>query len=75
MSSHSNQCRKRRSLNRYTSYMVLIIEIIENETSSFEEAVEKLVWVNTMVEEYESIVNNSVWKMVARPMNKLIMGL
>lgn len=57
----SNLCRQRRSPNQYIGYMTLMTELVENEPSSFEEAVEKHVWVDVMVEEYESIVKNSVF--------------
>lgn len=56
----SNQCRKRRSPYQYTNYMALTIEIVETKASFFKEVVEKLVWVDTMVEEYDSIVKKSV---------------
>lgn len=71
MESPSNLCMQRRSPKRYTGYMALMIELVETKPSSFEEAVEKIVWVDSMVEEYESIVNNSVWEVVPRPANKL----
>eukprot|EP00253_Pinus_taeda_P010203 PITA_10203 len=51
-----------------------MIELVENETSSFEEAVEKPRWVDAMVEEYKSIVNNSVWEVVPRSVDKLVVG-
>jgi len=34
--------------------------------SSFEEVVQKIVWVDAIVEEYDSIVRNSVWDVVPR---------
>eukprot|EP00253_Pinus_taeda_P010842 PITA_10842 len=39
----------------------------ETEPSSFEEAVKQTVWVDAMLEEYDSIVHNSVWDVVPRP--------
>lgn len=44
--------------------------LTEIEPSSFEEVVDQLVWVDAMVEEYDSIVKNSVWEVVPRPKNK-----
>eukprot|EP00253_Pinus_taeda_P005840 PITA_05840 len=41
-------------------------ECVETETSSFEKAVQKPVWVDGMVEEYDSIVRNSVWDVVPK---------
>eukprot|EP00253_Pinus_taeda_P033718 PITA_33718 len=51
-----------------------MIEFVEAEPSSFEEAIEKPVWVDAMVEEYESIVKKNVWVVVPRPANKSLVG-
>eukprot|EP00253_Pinus_taeda_P010846 PITA_10846 len=42
--------------------------------SSFEEAIEKPVWVDAMVEKHESIMKNNVWEVVPRPADKSIVG-
>ena len=47
----TSQCRQRRSLDRHTSYMSLMSESVKTEPSSFEELVEQLVWVDSMVSE------------------------
>ena len=54
--------------------MALMTKLVEIEPHSFEEVVEKLVWVNEMVEEYESIMKNSVWEVVLRPKGKSVVG-
>ena len=46
--------------------MALVGECVETEPSSFEEVVHQPIWVNDMVEEYDSIVRNSVWDVVPR---------
>eukprot|EP00253_Pinus_taeda_P028241 PITA_28241 len=71
----SNQRRLRRSLDWYTGYMALMTELIDTEPPSFEEEPEKPIWVDLMVEEYESIVKNSVWEVVPRQEEKLVVGL
>lgn len=43
MGALSNLCRQRRSPKRYIGYMALMIELVETDPSSFEEAVEQLV--------------------------------
>eukprot|EP00253_Pinus_taeda_P002483 PITA_02483 len=68
----SSQRRHRRSPERYTSYMALVGECVETKPSSFEDAVQQLVWVDAMVEEYDSIVQNNVWDVVPRPEDKLM---
>jgi len=40
--------------------------IIDEEPSSFEEVVEKKVWKDAMIEEYQSIMKNDVWDVVPR---------
>ena len=54
--------------------MVLMTELVETEPSPFEEAVEKRVWVDAIVEYYESIMKNNVWEVVLRPKNNLMVG-
>ena len=44
------------------------------EPSSFEEVVEDTAWVDTMVEEYDSIVRNSAWEIVPGPKGKSMVG-
>ena len=51
--------------------MALMSKCIVTEPSSFEEAVQKPIWVDAMVEEYDSIVRNSAWEM---PVGKLVVG-
>ena len=70
----SSQCRQRRSHERYTGYMALVGECVHTEPSSFEEAVQQLVWVDAIVEEYGSIVWNSVWNVVPTLENKSVVS-
>ena len=45
------------------------------EPSSFQEAVQEPTWVDVIVEEYDSIVKNSAWEIVPRPVDKSMVGL
>ena len=54
--------------------MAIMTKVVETEPSSFEEVVEKPVWVDAMVEEYESILKNNVWEVVPRSVDKLVVG-
>ena len=67
--------RHRRSPKWYIGYMALMTKLIEIDPSSFEEAIEQPVWVDAMVEEYESIAKNNVWEKVPRPTYKSMVGL
>ena len=62
--------RQRRSPERYIGYMAHVGECAETKPSSFEETVQQPVWVDAMVEEYDSIIWNSVWDVVPRPQDK-----
>jgi hypothetical protein len=37
-------------------------KIIDSEPSTFEEAAKQKVWKDAMMEEYQSIMKNDVWK-------------
>ena len=47
---------------------------IVTEPSSFQETVQQLIWVDAMVQEYDSIVKNSAWEIVPRPVDKSVVG-
>eukprot|EP00253_Pinus_taeda_P034662 PITA_34662 len=54
--------------------MALAGECVETEPSSFEEEVQQLIWVDAMVEEYDSTVRNSFWDVAPRLENKLVVS-
>jgi hypothetical protein len=54
----------------FSSYMALMCDLIENEPTCFEEAIQKKEWVDAMTEEYQSIIKNDIWEIVSRPKNK-----
>eukprot|EP00253_Pinus_taeda_P010402 PITA_10402 len=58
--------------NRYQRYLTIMSTIIQNEPSSFLDAVKHQVWKDDMTEEYESITKNDVWEVVPRPQDKTI---
>jgi len=70
----TSQRMQRRSLDQYTGYMALMSESVETKPSSFKEAVQSLVWVDAMVEEYDSIIRNNAWEVVPRPEDKSMVG-
>jgi hypothetical protein len=47
---------------------------MDEETSSYEEAVENQVWKDVMAEEYQSIMKNDVWDVVPRPKEKSVVS-
>jgi hypothetical protein len=52
--------------------VALLSDIIDAEPSSFEEELEKKVWKDAMLEEYQSIMKNDVWDVVPRPEGKSV---
>jgi hypothetical protein len=49
-----------------------VSNIIDAKHSSYEEVVEKKVWQDAMIEEYQSIMKNDVWDIVPRPKEKSV---
>ena len=54
----------------YSSYVALLLDIIDAEPTNYEGAIKKQVWLDAMVEEYNSIMKNEVWDVMSRPKNK-----
>jgi len=54
--------------------MELMTKFIDSEPYSFEEEVSRLVWVDSMVEEYDSTMKKNVWELVPSVENKLVVG-
>eukprot|EP00253_Pinus_taeda_P004112 PITA_04112 len=46
--------------------------IIQNEPSSFSDAIKHQVWKDVMTKEYESIMKIDVWEVVPRPLDKTV---
>jgi hypothetical protein len=61
---HRSVFRKGRPLKKFSNYMALVSNIIDVEPSSFEEATNKQVCRDVMVEEYIYIIRNGVWDIV-----------
>jgi len=54
--------------------MALVGECIETVPYSSEEVVQWPIWVDAMVEEYDSIVQKNVWDVVPRLENKSVVS-
>ena len=54
--------------------MALVGECVDIEPSSFDEAMQQPVWVDVMVEKYDSIIQNNVWDVVPRPQGKSVVS-
>ena len=49
-------------------------DLVDKEPTCFEEPTKQKEWVDAMVEEYQSIINNDVWEIVPRPKNKSVVS-
>jgi transposase InsO family protein len=54
----------------FSSYTALMCDLLEEEPTYFEEAIQRKEWADVMTEEYQSIMKNEVWEIVPRPKNK-----
>jgi hypothetical protein len=59
---------------RYAGYVALVSNNSDAEPSLFEEANKLQVCKDAMLDEYKSIMKNSVWDIVARPKDKSIVS-
>jgi hypothetical protein len=57
---------------RFCSYLAMVSSIRESEPSTFEEAVDREVWRDAMMEECNSIMKNDVWEVIPRPEEKSV---
>jgi phenylalanyl-tRNA synthetase alpha subunit len=62
--------RERKKPKQFSNDMALMCDLIEKEPTCFEEVVQEKKWMDTMIEEYRSIMKNDVWEVVPRPKNK-----
>jgi hypothetical protein len=54
----------------FSSYMDLMCNLLDEEPTCFEEAIQKKEWADAMTEEYQSIIKNDAWEIVPRPKGK-----
>ena len=54
----------------FSSYTDLMCNLLDEEPTCFEEAIQKKEWTDAMTEEYQSIIKNDVWEIVPRPKSK-----
>jgi hypothetical protein len=54
----------------FSSYTALMCNLLYEEPTCFEEAIQKKEWADAMTEEYQSIIKNDVWEIVPRPKSK-----
>jgi hypothetical protein len=66
---HSEKSKKPKRFSSYAAYMT---KLLDEEPTTFEEAVQKKQWKEAMTEEHQSIMKNDVWEIVPRPKEKSV---
>jgi hypothetical protein len=56
--------------NPFSSYTALMCDLLEEEPTCFEEAIQRKEWADAMTEEYQSIMKNKVFEIVPRSKSK-----
>jgi hypothetical protein len=54
----------------FSSYTALMCDLLEEEPTYFEEAIQWKEWEDAMKKEYQSIIKNDVWEIVSRSKSK-----
>jgi hypothetical protein len=60
--------------NPFSSYTALMCDLLEEEPTYFEEAIQRKEWTDAMTKEYQSIMKNEVWEIVPRLKNKYVVS-
>ena len=50
-----------------SSDTTLMCNLLDEEPTCFEEAIQKKEWADAITEEYQSIIKNDVWEIIPRP--------
>jgi hypothetical protein len=54
----------------FSSYTALMCNLLDEEPTCFEEAIQKKEWTDSMTKECQSIIKNDVWEIVPRQKSK-----
>ena len=58
--------RARKRSKWFSSYVALMCDLVDQEPTIYEEAIQKKEWVEEMIEEYQLIMKNVVWDIVPK---------
>ena len=58
----------------YSNYVELLINLVDEEPTCFEEALKNKECLQAMIEEHQSIIKNDVWDVVPRPKDKSVVS-
>ena len=66
------EVRESRAPDRFSSYMAQVTSLRDTVPTTYDGASIHQVWRDAMMEEYNSIMKNGVWKVVPRPEGKSV---
>ena len=72
--THRMGKREWRQPERYTGYMEIVGQLVDSEPFSYQEFAQQQVWQGAMVEEYSSMMQNDIWEVVPRSIDKAVVG-
>ena len=58
----------------FSSCVALMHDLVDQEPTNFEEAIQKKEWVEAMTVEYQSIMKNDVWNIVPKTEGKSLVS-
>ena len=58
----------------FSNYVALMCDLVDQEPTNYEEAIQKKEWEEAMTEEYQSIMKNDVWDIVPKPEGKSVVS-
>ena len=58
----------------FSSHVALMCDLVDQEPTNYEEAIQKKEWVEEMMEEYQSIMKNDVWDIVPKLEGKSVVS-
>jgi hypothetical protein len=64
--------KKSKKPKRNSSYAACMTKLLDEEPTTFEEAIQKGQWKEAMTEEHQSIMKNDVWEILPRPKEKSV---
>jgi hypothetical protein len=64
--------RKSKKPKRFSSYAACMTKLLDEEPTTFEEAIQKKQWKEAITEEHQSIMKNDVWEIVPRLKEKSV---
>ena len=67
--------RQRTEPTKFNDYVALINQLVDNQPCNYQKYAHHQVWEDVMVDEYTSRMQNDVWEVLPRPIDRVVVGL